>query len=53
MKKWRIFYWLGSMTTEMYIKADSKEDAIAKFEILTGRGKDYILNIEEVDDTWN
>lgn len=50
MKKWRIFYWLGSMTTEMFVKADSEEDAITKFEILTGRGKDYIINTEEWDE---
>ncbi len=48
IKKWRIFYWLGSMTTEMFVKADSKEKAIAEFEKRKG-GKDRIINIEEID----
>jgi hypothetical protein len=46
MKKWRIVYWLGSITTEVFIKADSKEAAIAEFE--KSKGKDRIVNIEEV-----
>ena len=47
MKKWRIVYWLGSMMTETFVKADSKEMAIAEFEKRKG-GKDRIINIEEV-----
>ena len=47
MKKWRIVYWLGSMTTETFIKADSEETAIAEFEKNKGNGKDRIISIEE------
>lgn len=45
MKKWRIIYWFGSITTEVFIEADSKEDATAEFE--KRKGKDTIINIEE------
>jgi hypothetical protein len=48
MKKWRIVYWLGSMMTETFVKADSKEAAIAEFEKRKGKDKDSIVNIEEV-----
>lgn len=47
MKKWRIVYWLGSMMTDMFVKADSKEAAIAEFEERKG-SKDRIINIEEL-----
>ena len=46
MKIYRIVYWLGSITTEAFVKADSKEGAIAEFE--KNKGKDIILNSEEV-----
>ena len=48
MKKWRIVYWFGSITTEAFVKADSKEEAIAEFEKSKGKGKDIIINVEEV-----
>ena len=45
MKTYRIFYWLGSMTTEHYVKADSAEEAEKKFKAL--KGEKDIINIEE------
>ena len=49
MKKWRIVYWFGSITTETIIKADSKEESIIEFEKRKGKdkGKDIII-IEEL-----
>ena len=48
MKKWRIVYWFGSITTETFVKANSKEEAIVEFEKSKGKSKDDIINIEEV-----
>ena len=45
MKKWRIVYWLGSMMTETFVRADSRETAIVEFE--KDKGKDRIISIEE------
>lgn len=47
MKVYRIVYWFNSITTEKYIKADSKEEAIEKFNKITS-GK-TIISIEEVE----
>lgn len=41
---WRIVYWLGSITTEVYIKASTKDEAISIFE--KQKGKDRIITIE-------
>ncbi len=49
--KWRngeLFIGLGSITTEAFVKADSKEEAIAEFEKSNGKDKDAIINIEEI-----
>lgn len=46
MKKYRIMYWLGSVATDCYIKANSKQDALMAFKRRKGRDKD-IIKIEE------
>lgn len=42
--RWRIVYWLGSITSEGFVKATSKDEAIAIFE--KEKGKDRIISIE-------
>lgn len=44
MKKYRIVYWFNSCTTECYIKADNKNEALEKFKEL--KGEKRIINIE-------
>ena len=46
MKLFRIVYWFGSVTTERYIKAHNKDEAIAKFAELSNEKK--VVKIEEV-----
>ena len=51
MKIYRIVYWLGSITTEAFVKADSKEGAIAEFEKAMGLIKDCDSKLKEAEDT--
>ena len=46
MKNYRFYYIFCSCTTETYIRANSKEEAIEKFK--QQKGDRTILNIEEV-----
>lgn len=48
MKKFRFTYWLGSITTEAYIKAENKDKALEMFRKLKGNKK--IADIECDDD---
>lgn len=45
MKTFRIYYWLGSCTTERYVKARSKSEAVRLFSKQTN--PENIINIEE------
>lgn len=52
MKKWRIAYWLGLWRTEWIVRADTKDEAIKKFEEEKGNGCDIgcgIISINEVN----
>lgn len=45
MNTYRFVYWFNSCTTEWYVKAGSKEEAVEKFRDL--KGNSTIINIEE------
>ena len=48
MNTYRIVYWLGSMTTERYVKANTGEEAKKKF--LEWQGRDVnIVSIEKLE----
>lgn len=45
MKRFRIVYWFSSITTERYISANSKDEALEKFAQWSDK---KIVSIEEV-----
>ena len=47
MKKYRFYYWFNAMTTEVYIRANTEQEALEKFRELKGDRK--IISIEECD----
>lgn len=47
MKKYRILYWMGSITTDWCVSANSAEEAEKKFREIKGEEKE-IVRIEEV-----
>lgn len=44
--KYRILYWLGSMTTEYVVKANNEEEAVKKFKEV--KGDKNIIEIIEI-----
>jgi hypothetical protein len=44
--KYRIIYWLGSMTTEYVVKANNEEEAVKKFKEV--KGDKNIIEIIEI-----
>jgi hypothetical protein len=49
MKKYRILYWMGSITTDWCVSANSAEEAEKKFREIKGEEKE-IVKIVEIDE---
>lgn len=50
MKLFRFVYWFNSCTTEWFVRANNKEEAIKRFKEHKGDSK--IVNIEECNNYW-
>lgn len=48
MKRYRIYYWFNSITTDWYTKANSEEEALKKFQSIKGN-RHHIISIQCVD----